>query len=355
LFATPPGSRFHRYLFGNQLNTFDAEEAAVKIRLGETDLEGDVAFGCNLVNALVFGINGQDGFYLGNLLGQQGINVVGISRSDGGGRWIVGDVANSEQVGALVRKHQPDYIFHLAANSTTQHDALFENHEAITTGTLAILDAVDRFAPKAKVFLAGSGLQFTNKGLPLNEQSPLDHSSPYVVARNSSLFAARYFRERGLKIYFAYLFNHDSPLRSNRHINMKIAVAAAAAANGSDEKLLIGDLDAEKVFNFAGDVAAAIWLLIQQDELFECVVGSGQSHAVRDWIEACFRKVGLDWNDYTESNLSYTSPYRRLVSDPAKLLSLGWKPECTFSELAAMMMAEAARRCEVSKVKAERR
>ena len=300
------------------------------------------------MNALVFGISGQDGFYLGDLLGRQGINVVGISRSDGGGRWIAGDVANGEQVEGLVRKHQPDYIFHLAANSTTRHDALFENHEAITTGTLAILDAVDRVAPKAKVLLAGSGLQFVNEGLPLNEQSPLDHSSPYVVARNSSLFAARYFRKRGLKIYFAYLFNHDSPLRSDRHLNMRIAVAAARAARGSKEKLLIGDLDAEKEFNFAGDVAAAMWLLIQQDNLFECVVGSGRSYAVRDWVEACFRQVGLDWNDYTTTDKRYTSPYRRLVSDPTKLLSLGWKAECTFSALAAMMMAEADRRCEIS-------
>jgi len=82
------------------------------------------------VNALVFGISGQGGFYLGNLLGRQGIKVVGISRSDGGCRWIVADVAKAEQVEALVRKHQPDYIFHLAANSTTRYDALFENHEA---------------------------------------------------------------------------------------------------------------------------------------------------------------------------------------------------------------------------------
>jgi GDPmannose 4,6-dehydratase len=306
------------------------------------------------VNALVFGISGQDGFYLGNLLGRQGIRVVGVSRSDGCGRWIVGDVAKSEQVEALVRKYQPDYIFHLAADSTTRHDTLFENHAAIATGTLAILDAVDRFAPKAKVLLAGSGLQFLNKGFPLNEESPLDHSSPYVIARNSSLFTARYFRQRGLKVYFAYLFNHDSPLRSNRHLNMKIAVAAAAAANGCKEKLLIGDLNAEKEFSFAGDVTAAMCLLIQQDELFECVVGSGQSYAVRDWIEACFRKVGLDWNDYTETDPTYASPYRRLVSDPAKLLSLGWKPEHTFSDLAEMMMAEAARRCEVSERKADR-
>jgi GDP-D-mannose dehydratase len=78
-----------------------------------------------------------------------------------------------------------------------------------------------------------------------------------------------------------------------------------------------------------------------------------KSHAVRDWIEACFREAGLDWNDYTETDRTYASPYRRLVSDPAKLLSLGWKPECTFSGLAAMMMAEAARRCEVYEQKAD--
>ena len=266
------------------------------------------------MKALIFGVNGQDGFYLSDLLNRREIEVTGVSRSNGSGQWTVGDVARTEQVEALIVEHQPDYIFHLAANSTTRHDALFENHATISTGTLAILDAVDRHVPKAKVLLAGSGLQFVNEGLPLNEESPLDHSSPYVVARNSSLFAARYFRERGLKIYFAYLFNHDSPLRSNRHLNMKIAVAAARVANGSKEKLLIGDLDVEKEFNFAGDVAAAMWLLIRQDELFECVVGSGQSHAVRDWIEACFREVGLDWNDYTETDRTYASPYRRLVS-----------------------------------------
>ena len=305
------------------------------------------------MKALIFGVNGQDGFYLSDLLNRREIEVTGVSRSNGSGQWTVGDVARTEQVEALIVEHQPDYIFHLAANSTTRHDALFENHATISTGTLAILDAVDRHVPKAKVLLAGSGLQFVNEGLPLNEESPLDHSSPYVVARNSSLFAARYFRERGLKIYFAYLFNHDSPLRSNRHLNMKIAEAAARIASGSKERLLIGDLDAEKEFNFAGDVAAAMWLLIRQDELFECVVGSGQSHAVRDWIEACFREVGLDWNDYTETDRTYASPYRRLVSDPAKLLSLGWKPECTFSGLAAMMMAEAARRCKVSERKAD--
>jgi len=305
------------------------------------------------MKALIFGVNGQDGFYLSDLLNRREIEVTGVSRSNGSGQWTVGDVARTEQVEALIVEHQPDYIFHLAANSTTRHDALFENHATISTGTLAILDAVDRHVPKAKVLLAGSGLQFVNEGLPLNEESPLDHSSPYVVARNSSLFAARYFRERGLKIYFAYLFNHDSPLRSNRHLNMKIAEAAARIASGSKERLLIGDLDAEKEFNFAGDVAAAMWLLIRQDELFECVVGSGQSHAVRDWIEACFREVGLDWNDYTETDRTYASPYRRLVSDPAKLLSLGWKPECTFSGLAAMMMAEAARRCEASERKAD--
>lgn len=302
------------------------------------------------MKALIFGVTGQDGRYLRELITREGVSVFGVARTGGD---ALCDVDNPDAVCDILRQICPDYIFHLAATSSTAHEHLWSNHASISTGTLAILDAVDRHVPKARVLLAGSGLQFVNEGLPLNEESPLDHSSPYVVARNSSLFAARYFRQRGLKIYFAYLFNHDSPLRSNRHLNMKIAEAAARAANDSKEKLLIGDLDAEKEFNFAGDVAAAMWLLIRQDELFECVVGSGQSHAVRDWIEACFREVGLDWKDYTETDRTYASPYRRLVSDPAKLLSLGWKPECTFSGLAAMMMAEAARRCEVSERQAD--
>lgn len=293
------------------------------------------------MEALIFGSTGQDGHYLRELLARQGISVFGVARHGGDAKV---DVSDAVTVSDLVRQRQPDYVFHLAAASSTAHEHLWANHAAISTGTLAILDAVEKHAPRAKVLLAGSGLQFVNHGQPLDEQAALDHSSPYVVARNHSLFAARYYRQRGMQVYFAWLFNHDSPLRSSRHLNMKIAEAATRAASGSPEKLLIGDPDAEKEFGFAGDIVAALWTLIRQNQVFECVAGTGQAFPVRAWLRACFDIAGLDWREFAQTDPAYQSPYPRLVSQPARLLALGWQPRCTLPELAEMMMVAARRR-----------
>src|SRR5678815_4382428 len=108
------------------------------------------------MKALIFGITGQDGFYLSKLLQEQKIGVIGIGRSKT--VWLQGDVADLTLVTELIKKEQPDYVFHLAANSTTRHDALFENHQTISTGTLNILEAVKNFSPLTKVFISGSGL-----------------------------------------------------------------------------------------------------------------------------------------------------------------------------------------------------
>ena len=293
------------------------------------------------MRALIFGGTGQDGQYLRGLLEGKSITVLSCGRH--GGDFLV-DVSDAIAARNVIREVKPDFIFHLAATSSTAHEHLWANHAAIGTGTLAILDAVDRDLPDTKVLLAGSGLQFVNEGLPLDEMAPLDHSSPYVIARNYSLFAARYYRSRGRKVYFAYLFNHDSPLRSNRHLNMKIAEAAAFAASGGDQRLSIGDMNAENEFNFAGDVTAALWQLISQDSIYECVIGSGETHSVREWVELCYRYVGIDWKKYVDSDANYRSPYKRLVSAPAKLLSLGWQPSMELRQLAEIMMQEAIRR-----------
>ncbi|HOV11632.1 MAG TPA: NAD-dependent epimerase/dehydratase family protein, partial [Bacteroidales bacterium] len=141
------------------------------------------------MKAVVFGIHGQDGYYLNNILQKNNVQVIGVSRSEG--NWVRGDVSNRTFVEELIRNHQPDYVFHLAANSTTRHDALFENHETISTGTLNILEAVYRYSPGTKVFLSGSAMQFENKGLPIDEQTPLSASSPYAVARIQSVYAGR--------------------------------------------------------------------------------------------------------------------------------------------------------------------
>jgi GDPmannose 4,6-dehydratase len=297
-----------------------------------------------MTRAMIFGGTGQDGVYLSKLLRESGLDVTCISRSGGDCQLDVADVDSVQRV--LVRE-RPDYVFHFASTSSTGHEHLWANHSSIGTGTLAILDAVERHLPQTKVLLAGSGLQFVNEGKPLDEECALDHSSPYAVARNYSLYAARYFRSRGLHVYFTFLFNHDSPLRSNRHLNMKIAEAAAMAARGGGSRLQIGDLSAEKEFNFAGDVAAALWRIVCQDSFYEIVVGSGQTCSVLDWVQMCFGYVGLDWRKYVETDSSYRSPYRRLVCDPARLLSLGWQPSVDVRQLSGIMMVEALNRADV--------
>src|SRR5258705_8714397 len=158
---------------------------------------------------LIFGANGQDGYYLSNLSKAKGIEPIGVSRS---GNWVRGDVSSYEQVQHLIKQYQPTYVFHIAANSTTHHEALFENHETISTGTLNVLEAVWTHCPRAKVFIAGSGVQFENTGATISEDDPFEPSSPYSVARIQSVYAARYYRSLGLAVYVGYLFHHESPL-----------------------------------------------------------------------------------------------------------------------------------------------
>src|SRR5260221_11430151 len=118
------------------------------------------------MTSIIFGANGQDGYYLTKSLSEKGFEVVGISRS---GNFITIDISDFEAVKKMIAFHQPKYIFHLAANSTTSHYALFDNHIAISTGTINILEAVKQVSPDTKVFLSGSGLQFVNKNIPIKE------------------------------------------------------------------------------------------------------------------------------------------------------------------------------------------
>jgi GDPmannose 4,6-dehydratase len=126
------------------------------------------------MNSLIFGAGGQDGYYLSALCETKGIEPIGISRS---GNWVRGDVSRQEQVEHLIKKYLPSYVFHLAANSTTQHHALFENHETISTGTLNILEAVRSHCPSAKVFITGTGVQFRNNENPISEDQEFEEKS----------------------------------------------------------------------------------------------------------------------------------------------------------------------------------
>ncbi len=287
------------------------------------------------MSAIIFGASGQDGIYLSQLLSDINIEVIQVSRSKSFNNTEVTDFS---QVSTLIKEIQPDYIFHFAANSTTRHDAMFENHASISTGTLNILEAVRLYSPLSKVFISGSGLQFQNNDRPINELVPFEARDPYSVSRIQSVFAARYFRRLGVKVYVGYFFNHDSPLRTDRHMSKKIVEAAKRIAKGSQEKLEIGDLNVIKEWTFAGDVVKAVWTLINQETIFEVVIGSGNGYSIKDWVSLCFSHFNLNWENHVVLKDQFTSEYKQLISDPSLLMSMGWKPEVSFEELFNMMI-----------------
>jgi GDPmannose 4,6-dehydratase len=287
------------------------------------------------MTSLIFGANGQDGYYLKKLLEQQGHNVIGISRY---GNFINANIADYSAVQKLVSEHQPEYIFHLAANSNTKHENLFENHAAISTGTLNVLESTRQFSPHSKVFLSGSGLQFRNESHPIKESDPFEARNVYSICRIQSVYAARYFRTIGIKTYVGYFFNHDSPMRSEEHITKKISEAAKRIASGRDEKLEIGDTSVIKEYGFAGDIVKGIWLLVNQDKITEANISTGKGYSIEDWLDKCFSLVGKNWKDHVAIKRNFISEYQKLVSDPSLIFSIGWKPHVTFEELAKMMM-----------------
>lgn len=290
------------------------------------------------MNAVIFGARGQDGYYLARLLADEGITSVSVSRA-AGGDWLAGDVTDRALIERLLKEQQPDYIFHLAANSTTRHDALFENHATISTGTLNILEAVKTHSPQTKVFLSGSGLQFENRGEPIAETAPFAATNAYAVARIQSVYAARYFRSFGVRAYVGYFFHHDSPRRGPKHVSQIIAQAARRIGAGSGEMLELGDISVRKEWGFAGDIMRGVWQLVQQDDVFEAVIGTGVAQSIQQWTEACFNVIGKSWKDYVIQKSDFACEYKVLVSHPTLIYSLGWKPVVTMTELARLMVS----------------
>lgn len=287
------------------------------------------------MKAIIFGASGQDGYYLSALLKENNYEVIGVSRT---GDFLRTNIADYTEVENLLKSIKPDYIFHLAANSTTYHDAIFQNHATIATGSLNILEVVKRNALPSKIFISGSGLQFKNDEKPIKESDPFEGRDAYSVSRIQSVYTARYFRSIGIKVYVGYFFNHDSPLRTERHMTKKIAEAAKRIGKGSNEKLMIGNLEAIKEYTYAGDIVNGIWTLVNQDKVFESNISSGKGYTIKDWLQECFSLVNMNWQDYVTIDDEFKSSYSQLISDPSIINSLGWTPEISFKELAKMMM-----------------
>jgi GDPmannose 4,6-dehydratase len=289
------------------------------------------------MKAIIFGANGQDAFFLNALLEEKGIEVLKVSRYNAP---IIGNVSEYKFINDLIRKNTPEYIFHLAASSSTNHAFLFENNDSISNGTINILEAVKSVSPNSKVFLSGSAMQFKNNGNPINEDTIFDASSHYSVARIHSVYAGRYYREYfGLKVYVGYFFNHDSELRSDKHVNKKIINELILIKDGKKSKLVIGDTEVKKEFNFAGDVVNAIWMLVNQEVIYEAVIGSGLAYSINEWIKIVCDLLQIDYNKLKiEKDEKFKSEYKNLVSNPQKIMSIGWKPEVSIKGLAERML-----------------
>lgn len=286
------------------------------------------------MKVIIFGINGQDGYYLKKLLTQKSYQVIGVSRSTGD--WIQGDVADVKLVNNLVKTHQPAFIFHFAANSTTKHDVLYENHDAIGTGTLHILEAVKQHSPHTKVFLSGSALQFKNEGKPILETDAFDPKDIYSVQRIYSVYTARYYRSLGINVYVGYFFHHDSPLRPERHLNMKIIAAAQRIKAGSDEVIEIGNPEVIKEYNHAADLMEAIWVLVNQENVFEAVIGNGKGYSILQWINICEKLLNIELK--IKINTVFKSPFNTLTCNPTTLNQLGWINKYDIMDLAQDMI-----------------
>lgn len=289
------------------------------------------------MKAIIFGINSQDGFFLSRICQQRGIEVIGISRTEG--QWLEGSVSDREFTAELIRNHKPGYIFHLAANSTTRHEALYENNDTINNGTIFILESVKQFSPLSKVFITGSGLQFVNLGKPIKETDEFDAGSAYAMSRIQSVYAARYYRKLGIAVYVGYLFHHESPLRKSHHVSKYIAEAVKNIMGGSEEKITIGDITVKKEWAYAEDISEGIFKLVSQDKIFEATIGTGLVYSIGDWISSCFELAGKNWKDYVVvQDQKFEAEYPVLVSDPSTMRSIGWEAKTSFTSLAEIMM-----------------
>lgn len=287
------------------------------------------------MKAIIFGAGGQDGIFLKKIFHQNNVDVTSLSRSVNG---VIADISNFTNVCSIIKSEKPDFIIHLAANSSVTHEVIFDNHLAISTGTLNILEAAKEYSPLSKIFITGSGVQFKNDGGKISENTDFHGSSPYALARIHSTYAARYYRDIGLKVYIGYLFGHESPFRNTNSISQKIIQGAVNIKRGLQNEIEIGDMSVIKEWGYAEDIASGIYTLLNQEDLHEAVIGTGYGYSIKDWVNICFKLINRHWEDHIVANNQFKDQYKSLISDPKKINSIGWKASTSIETLAEIMM-----------------
>lgn len=290
------------------------------------------------MKAIITGARGQDAHYLMMLLARMNISYCTISRFDNPNA-----LASIENAIRFVNAEQPDYVFHFAAKSSTRHDHLHANQLAVVSGTCNLLDACRLYAPDARVFVAGSGLQFKNTGFPICESQSFDASSAYACSRIQSVYLSRYFREKfAMRVFVGYLYGHDSPRRPEYFTSKLIADAAIKAKHDSNFKLFLGDASVVREFAYAGDIVVGIWDFVNQkingETVWEANICTGDGISIGAWADLAFGYFGLNARDFIEAKEDFEPDYKILVGDPTRIASIGWKSHVTPEKLCEIML-----------------
>ena len=324
--------------------------------------------------ALITGITGQDGSYLADLLLEKGYDVYGMVRRNStenferiehirdSVKFVSGDLLDQMSLMTLIRDIQPDEVYNLAAQSfvpTSWSQPVFTG-EATAIGVTRMLEAIRYEKPDAKFYQASSSEMFGKVvEMPQSEKTPFYPRSPYGVAKVYGHFITVNYRESyGIFAVSGILFNHESPRRGKEFVTRKITDGVARIKFGLLDTLELGNLDAKRDWGFAGDYVRMMWLMLQQDEAEDYVIGTGEAHSVREFVDLALKYAGFDirWegeglNEHCiDKNSGKTivrvskeffrpAEVNHLLADPKKAREkLGWQPKVSFDNLVQMMV-----------------
>ena len=312
---------------------------------------------CALPKALITGITGQDGSYLAEHLLSKGYEVVGIVRRTSHHSYeriehlldrvevLAADLLDQHSLTMVLQESRPDEVYNLAAQSyvPTSWTQPVLTGEFTALGVTRILEAIRLVHPSAKFYQASSSEMFGRvTETPQRESTSFYPRSPYGVAKVYGHWITVNYRESyNLYAVSGILFNHESPRRGIEFVTRKVTDGVARIKLGLAKEIRLGNLDARRDWGFAGDYVEAMWLMLQQPQPQDYVVGTGHTHSVRELVETAFGHVGLDWQKYVKTDPKFVRPAEvdLLQADPSKARrELGWKPKVSFNELVGMMV-----------------
>jgi GDPmannose 4,6-dehydratase len=307
--------------------------------------------------AIITGITGQDGSYLAELLLSKGYHVIGMVRRSSVVTFeriqhiqdqvdiIQGDLHDQSSLMDFVEQYKPDEVYNLAAQSfvPTSWNQPVLTGEVTALGVTRMLEAVRLLSPKTRYYQASSSEMFGKvHEVPQKETTPFYPRSPYGVAKVYGHWITVNYRESyNLFAVSGILFNHESPRRGTEFVTRKITYGAVRIKLGLAKDLHLGNLESRRDWGFAGDYVEAMWRMIQNDQPEDFVVGTGETHSVREFCEKAFAYLGMDYRDYVVKDPRFIRPAEvdLLVADSTRVhQKLGWAPQINFDGLVKIMV-----------------